>query len=164
MDVAAVRNELRFGTGDALQRQRLLIMLSIAGLLDFVPISLYQTGVINKIPDLPLKGLDSNKVNAAEDAYQMGGPDGPISMLAYAGVMVLASWKGSGKSGRTPVHDLALGALVAGNAAGALYYLGNMVFKQQKACIYCIAGAAVNFASAIVVAPLMRNALRKLWR
>ena len=57
----------------------------------------------------------------------LGAPDGPISAVAYAATMVLASTGGSKKTGRTPVLGVALGATVASNAVGAVFY-----FIQKK--------------------------------
>lgn len=162
MKAAKIRNELLHGNSKDLRRRRTVLTLSAIGLVDFAFISLYQSGVIKHMPDLPFKIFDSNKVNIAEDAYQMGAPDAPISALAYAGAMVLSTWGGSETAGRKPVHDVALGAVVAGNAVGAVYYLANMIFKQKKICLYCVVGAAINIASSIIIAPTVSNSLKKL--
>lgn len=162
MNTAAIREELLSGESDDLRRRRKLIALSALGLVDFSIISLYQTGVIKKLPDIPHPLFDSNKVNTAPDAYMMGAPDGPISAVVYASTMVLASAGGDEDSGRKPILDVMLGGAVAGNAAGAAYYLYNMVFKQKKICLYCVTGAVINFASAAVVAPVFMKSLKKL--
>lgn len=161
MRTAAIRQELLTGTGEELEKRRMIMALSAVGLVDFAIISLYQAGVIKRLPELPIKSFDSNKVNAAPEAYQMGAPDGTISALVYAGNMVLATAGGTEASGRKPVFDILLGSTIAGNAAGALYYLYDMIFKQNKVCPYCIAGAAINIASAVIVAPLALKALKK---
>lgn len=163
MNAAAIREELLSGKTEDLQRRRKVLALSALGIADFSFISLYQSGVISKMPELPFKSFDSNKVNASVDAYKMGAPDGTLSTLAYASAMVLSTWGGTEKSGRKPVHDVALGAVIAGNATGAVYYLFNMIFKQHKVCPYCLAGAAINFASAVIIAPTVLKALRKLF-
>jgi hypothetical protein len=77
MNVMAIRNVLRIGSSEDLDRRSKILCLSAIGLVDFSIISLYQTGVIKKLPDIPLPIFDSNKVNAAESAYQFGVPDGP---------------------------------------------------------------------------------------
>ncbi len=135
MNTTAIRKELLTGETNDLNHRRKVIALSALGLVDFSIISLYQTGIIKRLPDIPHKLFDSNKVNAAPDAYMMGAPDGPISAVVYAATMVLASAGGSENSGRKPVCDVLLGAAVAGNAAGAAFYLYNMIFKQKKICM-----------------------------
>ncbi len=78
MNIAAMRDVLRTEHSEDLDRRRKVIGLSALGLVDFSIISLYQTGVIKSLPDLPFEVFDSNKVNASEDAYRFGAPDGPI--------------------------------------------------------------------------------------
>lgn len=162
MDAIAIRNELRDGRSTALDARRKVVLLSALGLIDFSLISLYQTGIIRHLPDPPHRIFDSDKINASEEAYQFGAPDGPISATAYAVSMVLASAGGSEKTGRKPAFDIALGATVAGNAIGAIYYLSNMVFKQKKICPYCVTGAVINIASAIIIAPTVVRSVKKI--
>ena len=161
MRAAAIRHELLTGKDEDLERRRRIATLSALGLVDFAIISLYQSGVIKRLPELPFNVFDSNKINAAPEAYQMGAPDAAISAWIYASNMVLATAGGTEASGRKPIFDLLLGSAIAGNAAGALYYLYDMTFKQKKICPYCIGGAAINIASAIIVAPLVLKAIKK---
>ncbi|MFZ6013754.1 MAG: vitamin K epoxide reductase, partial [Bacteroidota bacterium] len=72
MNAVAIRDALRDKQSDDLDRRRKIITLSAIGLLDFSIISLYQTGVIKKLPDFRLPIFDSNKVNASKEAYQFG--------------------------------------------------------------------------------------------
>lgn len=163
MNALAIRNELRNNDSDVMDKRRTIILLSALGLVDFSVISLYQTGIIEKLPDLPFAIFDSNKVNASKEAYQFGVPDGPVSAVAYAAIMVLAAAGGSEASGRKPVVDSLLGATIAGNTAGAVYYLHDMIFKQKKICLYCLAGAAINIASAVIAAPLVKRSVKQLF-
>lgn len=161
MRTAAIRQELLTGKDKDLETRRTITALSALGIVDFAFISLYQSGVIKRLPELPFKGFDSNTVNAAPEAYMMGAPDATISALVYASNMVLATAGGTEASGRKPALDMLLGATIAGNAAGAVYYLYDMIFKQKKVCPYCIVGAAINLASAVIVAPLVLKAIKK---
>jgi uncharacterized membrane protein len=164
MNALAIRNELRNNDSEIMDKRRAIIWLSALGLVDFSVISLYQTGVIEKLPDLPFKIFDSNKVNASKEAYQFGVPDGPVSAAVYATTIVLAAAGGSEQSGRKPMLDTLLGATIAGNTAGAIYYLYDMIFKQKKICLYCLTGAAINIASAVIVAPLVKRSITQLFR
>lgn len=129
MRTAAIRQELLNSTDEALQKRRKIVMLSALGLVDFAFISLYQAGVIRRRPELPFDSFDSNKVNVAPEAYQLGAPDGTISAWLYASNMVLATWGGTEASGRKPGHDVLLGLTIAANTAGAVYYLNDMTFQ-----------------------------------
>ena len=162
MNVTAIRDALRKEHSADLNRRRKVILLSALGLVDFSIISLYQTGVIKHLPDLPFPIFDSDKVNASEEAYKMGVPDGPVSAVTYALNMVLAAAGGNEGAERKPVYDVALGAVVLGNAAGAAHYLFNMITKQKKICLYCVTGAAINFAAAAIIAPTVIKSFKKL--
>ena len=163
MNVKKIRNSLREDSSADMERRRKIVFLSAIGLADFSLISLYQTGVIKRLPDLPFPIFDTNKVNASKSAYQLGVPDGPVSSLAYSATMVLASAHGSECAGRKSVFDAALGVTVAANAIGAVVYLNDMIFKQKKICVYCITGAAINIASAIIIAPVVLKSLKKIF-
>ena len=164
MNITAIRQQLRQGQSASLKRRRKIALLSILGILDFIPISLYQLGIIRHMPDLPGKIFDSDKANGSKDAYVMGVPDGPISLVLYALNIVLASVGGSRKSGRHPIFDLLLGGAILGSVIGGISYMYNMIFKQQKACIYCITGALLNLAMLRSLIPEVRKSLNQMFR
>ena len=144
--VSRLRKELLEAEGGDLWRRRAIAALSALGAVDFSIISLYQIGLVKHLPDPPLDIFDSDRVNAAKDAYRMGFPDGPLGMLSYAAGVWLASIGGANRAEKTLVWPILLAAKAAADAAGAAYYLRNMVAVQRKACGYCLLGAAVNFA------------------
>ena len=164
MQVKNIRKELRLGRSAELRRKRRIVALSALGLLDFTAISLYQSGIIRRLPDLPFKIFNTNEVNASQKAYATGIPDGTLGALLYALSMALATAGGSRRSGRKPVWDVLLGATVMAHAGGAAEYLYNMAFKQKKVCLYCLAGAGISFASLKLAGPDALRALQKLSR
>lgn len=137
--------------------RRQIAALSAAGLLDFTVISLYQLGVIKKLPDLPGPLFDSNKVNASKDAQVAGLPDAPVSLALYAANLVLASGAIRSKK-RGNAFDWLLAGSLVGQAAGGAYYLYNMTTVQKKVCLYCVTGALLNFATLV---PLSRLLLKR---
>jgi len=156
VDVEAARAAWRQADEPSLRRRRWIAGLAAAGLVDFAIISLYQLGVIRHLPDPPGRVFESDKVNASPKAFATGVPDGTLGALLYAATMVLAAAGGTRKTGRSRIFDwLLAGAAIAG-AAGALDYLRDMIFKQQRACPYCLTGAAINLA----VVPLALKELR----
>ena len=159
MDAKAIRRELRKGKSDSLKRRRQIALLSAIGAADMGVVSLYQMGVIKKLPDLPGAIFDSNKVNASKSAYVMGLPDGPVSLGMYALNLILASAKGSHRTGRSPWFDFLLAGAVLGSAAGTVAYLSDMFFKQKKACPYCLVAAGLNFA----MLPLVLQEAKESW-
>lgn len=158
-----IRKELLHGRSAELNRKRKIIILSAIGLLDFTAISLYQSGIIRRLPDLPFRIFNTNKVNASEKAYALGLPDGTLGASLFALNMVLATAGGSSRTGRKPVYDLLLGGSILANAGGAVEYLFNMTTKQKKVCLYCLAGAGISFTSLKLIAPDALKAGRKLY-
>lgn len=149
----SVIDKLRDDSSETTQYRRQIAGLAALGLIDFSLISLFQLGYIRKLPDIPGKYFDTEKVNSSEDAVILGVPDGVISLGAYTATIALATAATSFKR-QSRVLDVVLGGVLLAQAAGAAQYLVNMTFVQKRACIYCIAGAAINFAAL--------NPLRKL--
>ena len=108
--------------------------------------------------------FDSDKVNASHKAYAMGLPDGTTGAALYALILMLASAGGSRRTGRHPIFELVLGGAVVAGVAGALQYLHDMIRHQERACPYCIAGAALNFAMVPFVAKEVAGAARAIGR
>ena len=146
MKPGAIRRELREADSPSLRRRRWIAALSAVGVVDFAVISLYQLGVIRHLPDPPGRLFDSDKVNGSRKAYATGVPDGTLGLALYALTLVLTGAGGTSRTGRPAILDLALGGAVLAGAIGAAHYLYDMVMRQERACPYCLAGAAVSFA------------------
>lgn len=138
-----------------LQRRK-IAALSALGIVDFSIISLYQLGYIRSLPDFPGKIFNSDKVNASNEAVMAGIPDGVISLGMYTANIVLAT-AGMRLGKKRSVFDYLLAAAALGQAAGAAHYLFNMVSVQKKVCLYCIAGAVINFATLKPVWALLKK-------
>ena len=149
-------NNIREDSTEATEYRRQIAALSALGLLDFSLISLFQLGFIRHMPDLPGKVFDTEQVNSSKDAVLLGLPDGVISLGSYAATMLLAT---AATRYRKPSRllDVAMAGVVVGQAAGAAQYLYKMAFVQKKICIYCVAGAAINFASLLPLRQLFRR-------
>ena len=144
MDVDAVRVMLREGRGPRLARRRRMAGVAALGIVDFTVMSLYQLGLLRRLPDLPGPWFDSNRVNVSRSAYPLGVPDGPLGGLLCAGVLALAG-VGVPQARRPSAVSYVLVAATAVGAGGAVKYLWDMFARQKVACPYCLFGAAVNF-------------------
>jgi uncharacterized membrane protein len=142
----SVIDKIRKNKSTAAENRRNIAAMAALGLADFSLISLLQMGYFKKLPDIPVKVFDSEKVNTSKDAVILGMPDGVISLGAYAATMFLATAAIRFKK-QSRLLDVALGGIVLGQAIGAAQYLYKMVFVQKKICVYCVTGAAINFAS-----------------
>ena len=152
--------KVRKRSSPAAENRRNIGLLSAIGLIDFVPISLYQLGVIRHLPDFPGDLFDSDYVNASREAQVAGIPDGPVSLLMYAANLVLAG-EALKKKKKRNVFDYLLAANSIGQAAGGAYYLYNMATEQKKICPYCVAGALINFATLVPVYKLFSRKNRR---
>jgi uncharacterized membrane protein len=128
------------------EKRRQLAALAALGIVDFSIISLYQLGFIRRMPDLPGKLFDSNKVNSSTEAVIYGLPDGVISLSMYAATIFLAT-VGSTEKKFSRWTDRLLGGIVLGQAAGGTYYLFKMITVEKKVCVYCLTGALINFVA-----------------
>jgi uncharacterized membrane protein len=146
LDPIVVRDAWREGADPSLRRRRVIAALASGGLADFAVISLYQLGAIRHLPDPPVRGFDSDRVNGSTKAYAFGVPDGTTGALLYAAQLVLAAVGGSRGSGRPLAASVLLAGAAAIGAASAGCYLWDMVAREKRACGYCLAGAALNFA------------------
>lgn len=145
-DISFVRHVLRQRDDVSLRRRRKIIALSAAGVLDFCIISLFQTGIIKSLPDLPFRVFDSNSVNSSTKAYATGLPDGTSGATMFAVTMMLASYGGNRSSGRKAYWDKLLFGVVGLGAVAGAQYLYDMTFKQKKICLYCVTGAGLSFS------------------
>ncbi|MBW3544264.1 MAG: hypothetical protein KY428_01475 [Bacteroidetes bacterium] len=163
MDPKEIRDELRHGGSEDLERRRKMVLLSVLGIVDFSVISLLQSGVVRRLPDIPYPEVfDTNGINTSKTSFKMGVPDAIISTVIFATRMALATAGGSEKASRKPVFDLLLGAASLGHTLGAVHMTYNMLFKKKKICIYCLAGAGLIVSSAALIAPTVMNSARKL--
>ncbi|HEX6982456.1 MAG TPA: vitamin K epoxide reductase family protein [Balneolaceae bacterium] len=147
--------KIRKESNGVTESRRSIALLSAAGLIDFVPISLYQLGIIRHLPDIPAKLFDSDYVNASKDAQIAGIPDGPVSLLMYAANLVLVA--GAAKKEERNLVDYLIAGNAMGQAAGGAYYLYDMIVKQKKICPYCVTGALINFATLVPLHKLFKK-------
>jgi len=151
-----IQKSLRHGRSPSLKRRRAITWLGAAALIDSALMSLQQMGAIRHLPDPP--GFHSDEVVGSRAAYILGAPDAPINALSTAVTLVLA---GAGGEPRRPMFDVLLGVSVLANAAGALFYLGDMIFREKRACAYCIPAALFSLGMVPLALPDSLRALRR---
>ena len=139
----SVRDQLTNGRSPNLSARRRIAALAAGLAADFALIGMRQYGVIKKLPDLPLPGFDSNRVMTSRAAYPFGIPDSALAVTGLGGIIALATARGAP---RARWLDKLLGAAVAIGAAGATYYLYQMIVRERRLCAYCLAGAAGFYA------------------
>ncbi len=154
-------HELRHGQGLFLSHRRRVIGLSLVSVASMGIISLYQTGIIKHLPELP--GFNADKVDAAAEAYQyFQAPDATLGMVSYAATLMLAAMGGQQRAQTQPLIPLALAAKVLVDALAAGKLTWDQWAKHKAFCSYCLIAAAATFAAVPLVIPEARSAYRRL--
>jgi uncharacterized membrane protein len=155
------RHDLREGGSPDLRRRRAVIGLSLVGMASMAVVSLLQTGVVRHVPDPPLRGFDSDRVNASDVAYQFGVPDGTLSLAAFAVNVPLAAAGGADRARRHRWLPLLAAGKAAIEATAAAWYFYQMPAREKAWCGYCIVGALASFGVCALTLPEARRALRR---
>ena len=154
-----LRRELQESSESNLNVRRAVIGLSLLGIGAMTAVTLFQTGVVKHLPDPPIDGFDSDKVNSSDTAYALGVPDGALSLASLAANIPLAAFGGENRAEETPLVPLAAAAKATVEAAVAGWYFYQMPTKEKAWCGYCIVGAAANFG----IAALTLIEAKKAW-
>ncbi len=157
-----LRADLQHGETQDLWRRRAIIGLSLAGMASMTAVSLLQTGILEHLPDPPLKSFNSDKVNSSDVAYGFGAPDGTMGVAGFAINLPIAAFGGASRAQEQPLAPLAAAAKAAVDAFVAGWYFYQMPAKEHAWCGYCIAAALSNFAIFGLTLPEASKALAAL--
>lgn len=127
--------------------------------------SLYQTGVIPRVPDVSLPHFDSNKVMSSAQAYEiLHMPDAPLAVASYAATAGIAAMGGIDRNRERP----ALAILMAGKVAIDSFFAAKLIRDQfvrqgRTFCVWCLATSAATLGMVIpaVLEALAAASLRK---
>lgn len=164
MEPTQLSQELRQGKNPHMSRRRAIIGLSMLGGSMGQIVTLYQTGIVDHLPDPPGQELfDADRVDASNYAYsRFNSPDGPIMVLNYALTAWIAAAGGLDRARRNPLLPLAMGAkiLIDGIVSAEL---AREEWSENKAfCEYCQVATVCSFASLALAVPEMVTAFRTL--
>lgn len=155
--------QLRRGTGRFLGHRRGVVVLSLAAVGSLGVVALYQMGIIRCVPEPPLPYLDADKVDAAPEAYEvLSMPDAVLGVGSYALTMALAAAGGEAWAQERPWIPLALATKVAFDAFEAGKLTREQWTEHQAFCLWCLIAAGASFATAPLVIPEARAAVRHL--
>ncbi len=155
--------ELRKGNNPDLSRRRLIVGLSFLGAAAAEAVSLYQIGAIDHLPDPPIPGIDSDKVDAADYAYSyFDTPDGFMMLASYSITALLAGAGGANRATQNPWLPIAMAGKTLLDSIVALY-LARVEWKDNEAfCAYCQAATVCSLVSFALSIPEASTALRFL--
>jgi uncharacterized membrane protein len=114
----------------------LLLGATCAALATLVPVGLYQTGIISRLPDPPMSVFDSERITTSKAAHPLGIPDALLGLASFSATLTLAILARRHKTARS-----LLGAKLVLDASAAGFNLGRQVFSFGKLCSWCTATA-----------------------
>jgi uncharacterized membrane protein len=152
---ADLSRELRTGRSPDLARRRWAIGLSVVGSAIGGIVTLYQTGIVKRLPDiLPGKVFDAEKVDASDYAYKrLQMPDAPLMMLTYAGTAALAAAGGAERATRQPALPLAFAGKAIYDLATCLKLGQEEWAENKKLCSWCQVATAISAVTAALSLP-----------
>ncbi|XXX82564.1 vitamin K epoxide reductase family protein [Sorangium sp. So ce134] len=142
----ALRAALQRGRSSDLTRRRLIAAASLAGGASVAVVSLFQLGIIDHLPDPPLRGFDSDKVTSSDIAFGLTMPDAPLALTSFAANLALAGWGGAERARKTPWIPVAAAAKAAIEAAVSGWLFVQMRRRERALCAYCLVAMAANMA------------------
>src|SRR5215208_995629 len=98
-----LRRDLQQDDSDDLWRRRAIIGLSRIGMGSMAAVTLLQSGVVKHLPDPPIDGFDSDKVNLSGEAFPFGVPDGAIALASFAANLPLAAFGDADRAQTEPL-------------------------------------------------------------
>jgi uncharacterized membrane protein len=159
---ARLSRELRLGGGPDLRRRRWIFGLSLLGTLMAQIVSLYQMGLLRRLPDPPAGPFDASKVDASDYAYKrMQVPDGVLMLVTYGVTAALAAAGGRDRVEREPALPLTLAAKTGWDSITALRLAREEWGENRALCAYCQVATLASLASFALSLPEALEALRR---
>lgn len=160
MNRSAIRSELRTGAPEPpLRRRRTIAILAVVGLADAAVVTLYQLGILRRLPDPP--GFASDEVAGSPEAYAFGVPDGALAAAQLSGVLILSAAGGAPRGGRAPILDLLLGAVSLAGAAIGTSKSARAVVRDGRLCAWCLVLLATQLGIVGLATPGALSALNR---
>lgn len=154
-------DELRHGRGEFLEERRAVIGLSLfsAGMMGLI--GLYQTGILNSLPEPPLPHMNTDRVNASAEAYSyFSVPDAWLGFISYGITAALAAAGPRDRWNSAPALPLAMAAKAMADTAVAGKLSVDQWTKHRAFCIWCLLSAGATAA----VVPLVLKEASAAWR
>ncbi len=137
------------GSGD-----KLLIAGCCTAMATLVPVTLYQTGALHRLPDPPFRVFDSEQITMSHAAHPLGIPDGVLGLTSFGATLVLTLL-----ARRHHAAKKLLGAKLTLDASAAAFNASRQVVSFGRLCSWCT-GTAL---AAGVMAYAGRKTIQEAW-
>lgn len=146
--------ELRLGESRDLKRRRWIVGLSLFGATMGQIVSLYQMGILRRLPDPPSDLFDATRVDASDYAYKRyQTPDGLMMIGTYAVTAILAGAGGERRNEEHPILPLLLFGKTVYDAALCVKLAREEWDENGAFCEYCQAASLASVASVGLALP-----------
>jgi uncharacterized membrane protein len=109
-----------------------VIVSCSTALLTLVPVALYQTGILSRLPDPPLRIFDSERITASKAAHALGIPDALVGLASFGTTLALIVLARHHKAARK-----LLGAKLTLDVSAAAFNASRQVVSFGKLCSWC---------------------------
>lgn len=158
-----VSNDLRRRSSPALRARRAQTALMLGASAAMGVVTAYQTGLLRRLPDPPLPGIDSAKVDASGEVYEfLKTPDATLALASYGASLALIGMGGGERARERPLVTLLAAAKLGYDAVGAGYLTAEQISRHRAQCAWCLAAAAASIAAVPLGLPEAREAWRTL--
>lgn len=160
---AQLSEEMRTSDHPDMVRRRWIVGLSMIGSTMAQIVSMYQTGILKELPDPPLPGFDSDRVDASNYAYsRLQTADGFMMLANYAITGWLAGAGGVNRAQQNPLLPIAMSAKTMIDTIAALE-LAREEWSENKAfCAYCQVATLCSAVSVALSLPEAMTAVQVL--
>ncbi len=112
--------------------QRLAVTGCCLALGALVPVTLYQSGVVDHLPDPPNRIFASERITSSRMAHPLGIPDSYLGLASYGTTLALLLLAKRSRSARR-----VLGVKLTADAGLAAFNLVRQVVRFGKLCSWC---------------------------
>jgi hypothetical protein len=146
-----------------LVHRRIAMALTLVGMTSLAVISLYQTGILKRLPEPSLPGLDAEKVNGSAEAFEiLNTPDAVLGLGSYAMTLGLETFGGRNRSRNNPWLPLALAAKCGVDVLQAARLTRKSWITFRAFSFYSLVTVAATFLTLPVVLSEALAAWRKV--
>ncbi len=155
-----LRDELRFAHDPLVQRRRGIVALSLFSAAILGGVSLFQMGVIRRLPGSHGKHFDSDAVHGSVEAYaRLKTPDALLGLFSYSCTACLAGMGARDRWRSEPWIPLAMGAKALSDATMAATLGLAQATKLRKYSVWSLMVSAATLGSLILATPEAKRAL-----
>ncbi len=120
------------GKPGPLRNEALMIVSCATALATLIPVALFQTGVLDSLPDPPSNVFDSNWITQSKTAHPFGIPDALLGLASFGSTFTLILL-----AERNSTAKELLGAKLALDASAAAFNAARQIVSFGKLCSWC---------------------------